>query len=103
MEVVSTSKLVSSENEKTTTACNFQTMTMNSFVIPHDLMRGQIGGYVCIAICKHEAIRSFMMAKLKKRPKKHIHKTAISKPTSDKLKEKNCFTLKMHCFCNTFV
>ena len=73
MEVVSTSKLISSENEKTTTACNFQTMTMNSFVIPPDLMRGQIGGYVCIAICKHEAIRSFMMAKLKKRPKKHIY------------------------------
>ena len=28
MEVVSTSDLVSKENEKTTTACNFQTMAM---------------------------------------------------------------------------
>ena len=34
-----------SENEKTTTACNFQTMAMNSLVIPHVLMRDQIGGY----------------------------------------------------------
>ena len=45
MEVVSTSNLVSSENEKTTTACNFQTMAMNSFVMAHDLMRGQIRSY----------------------------------------------------------
>ena len=42
MEVVSTSNLVSSENKKTTTVCNFQTMVMISFVIPHDLMRDQI-------------------------------------------------------------
>ena len=47
-------------------------MTMNSFVIPHDLMRRQIG-YVCIVICKHEAIRSFMMAELCRKPKKHIY------------------------------
>ena len=45
MEVVSTLILVSSEAEKTTTACNFQTMPINSFVMPHDLMRGQIGSY----------------------------------------------------------
>ena len=45
MEVVSTSKLVSSEAEKTTTACNFQSMPINSFVMPHNLMRGQIGSY----------------------------------------------------------
>ena len=32
MEVVLTSNLVSSENEKKTTAYNFQTMAMNSFV-----------------------------------------------------------------------
>ena len=32
MEVVSTSYVVSSENEKTI-ACNFQTMAMNTFVI----------------------------------------------------------------------
>ena len=45
MDVVSTSNLVSSENEKKTTACNFQTMAMNSFVISHDLMRRQMGTY----------------------------------------------------------
>ena len=45
MEVVSASNLVSSEAEKTTIACNFQTMPINSFVVPHDLMRGQIGSY----------------------------------------------------------
>ena len=33
MEVVSTSNLGSLETEKATTACNFQTMVMNSFVI----------------------------------------------------------------------
>ena len=36
MEVVSTSNLVSLENKKKTTACNFQTMAMNSLVIPHE-------------------------------------------------------------------
>ena len=45
METVSTLNLVSSETEKTTTACNFQTMAMNSFAIPHELMRDQIGNY----------------------------------------------------------
>ena len=45
MDVVSTSNLVSSENKKKTTACNFQTMAMNSFVISHDLMTGQMGTY----------------------------------------------------------
>ena len=48
MGVVSTSNLVSSENEKKKkrkTACDFQTMAINSFVIPHDLMRGQMGTY----------------------------------------------------------
>ena len=48
MEVVSTSNLVSSENEKTTTACNFQTMARNSFVILHELMGGQTGTYACM-------------------------------------------------------
>ena len=33
MEVVSTSNLVSSETEKTTAACNFQTMAMKTFVM----------------------------------------------------------------------
>ena len=41
MEVVSTSNLVSSENKKTTTACNFQIMAIKSYVIPHNLMRCQ--------------------------------------------------------------
>ena len=50
MEVVSTSNLVSSENGKITTACNFQTMAMNSSFIPHDLMRGQIGRYAYMQI-----------------------------------------------------
>ena len=41
VEVVSTSNLVSSENEKATTACNFQTMAMNSFAIAYDFIRDQ--------------------------------------------------------------
>ena len=45
MEVVPISNLVALETEKTTTVCNFQTMVMNSFVMPHYLMRGQIGSY----------------------------------------------------------
>ena len=53
MEVLSTSNLASSENEKITTACNFQTMAMNSAVMPHDLIKGQIG---TLHICKYEAI-----------------------------------------------
>ena len=44
MEVVSTSNLVSLEAAKTI-ACNFQTIPINSFVMPHDLMRGQMGSY----------------------------------------------------------
>ena len=43
MEVVSNSNLVFSETEKTTTACNFQ--NVNSFVMSHDLMKGQIKSY----------------------------------------------------------
>ena len=50
MEVVSTSNLAFSENEKKTTASNFQTMAMKSSVIPHDLMRNQIGKYAYIQI-----------------------------------------------------
>ena len=46
MEIVSTSNLVSSEAEKITTACNFQTMPINSFFVTHDLMRGQIDANV---------------------------------------------------------
>ena len=51
MEVVSTSNLVSSENGNITTACNFQkTVVMNSSVMPHDLMRNQIGSYAYMQI-----------------------------------------------------
>ena len=46
IEVVSTSNLVSSENEKATTVCNFQTRLCTFFVMPHDLMRGQIESFV---------------------------------------------------------
>ena len=48
MEVVSTSNLVSSEAEKTTTICNFENMNITSFIMPHDLMRGQIENYGCM-------------------------------------------------------
>ena len=50
MEVVSTSNLVSSDAEKTTTTCNFQTMNIDYFFMSHDLMRGQIGSYGYIKI-----------------------------------------------------
>ena len=50
MELVSTLNLISLENEKKKKkkkkkkiACNIQTMTMNSFIMPHGLMRGQMG------------------------------------------------------------
>ena len=49
MEVVSTSNLVSSQNEETT-ASNFQTMAMKSSAMQHDLMTGQIGSYAYIKI-----------------------------------------------------
>ena len=45
MEIVSTSNLLSSEAKKATIVFNFQNMPINSFVMPHDLMRGQIGSY----------------------------------------------------------
>ena len=48
-------------------------------------------------LCKYEAICSFMMAELWKTPQEtNIQKTA--KSTSNMLKGKNCFTLKMHRF-----
>ena len=44
------------------TACNFQTMGMNFFVMQYDLIRDQIGS------------PAYMQTKnLKKRPKKHIY------------------------------
>ena len=57
MEEVSTSNLISSKIEKKT-ACNFQ--TMNSFVISHDLIRGQIESDEK----KSLLISSFVMAEL---------------------------------------
>ena len=61
MEVVSTSNIVSLENKKTTTVCNFQTMAMNSFFVSHDLMRDQIGSH------------AYMQAKIMKNTlRKHI-------------------------------
>ena len=45
MEIASTSNLISSEAKKTTIVFNFQNMTINSFVMPHDLMKGPIGSY----------------------------------------------------------
>ena len=50
MEVVSTSILVSPENEKITRPCNFQTMAMSSSVMPDNLMRRQIGNYAYMQI-----------------------------------------------------
>ena len=50
MVVVSISNLNFSETEKTTMACNFQAMAMNSFVKPRDVMRGQIGSYAYMQI-----------------------------------------------------
>ena len=50
MEVVLTSNLVSLETEETTTVCNFQTMAINSIVMPHYMMRGHIGSYVYMQI-----------------------------------------------------
>ena len=53
MEVVSTLNLVSSETEKITTACNFQTMDINCFVMSHEykyLTKGQIGSFAYMQI-----------------------------------------------------
>ena len=58
MEVVSTSKLVSSETQKITTAGNFQ--NVNSFVMSHDLMSSQIGSHANERLLIH----SFTMAEL---------------------------------------
>ena len=64
MEKVSTSSLISWKTEETTTACNFQTMVMNSFVMSHDFMRDQIESYAN----KRLLICSVMMAELRKAP-----------------------------------
>ena len=58
MEVASASNFVSSETEKTTTVCNLQ--TMNSFVMSHNLMRGQFGSHAN----ERSLICSFMMVEV---------------------------------------
>ena len=45
MAVVSASNFIYSEAEKATTPYNFQTIDISSFVMPHDLMKGQIRSY----------------------------------------------------------
>ena len=50
MEALSTSILVFSETEKTTSVCNFQTMTINSLVMPRDMMRDQMRSYAYMQI-----------------------------------------------------
>ena len=71
MELVSISNLVSSETEKPATACNFQIMAMNSFVMTHDLMRGQIGSYVYMQIKSYSLFHHD--GTVKKRHKKYIY------------------------------
>ena len=64
MEVVSTSNLVSSENEKITTAYNFQ----------HDYaMRGQIGSYTYLQTWSYSWNLFHDSRNVKRHPKKHIH------------------------------
>ena len=58
MEVASASNFLSLETEKTTTVCNYQ--TMNSFVMSHNLMRGQFGSYAN----EKSLICSFMMVEM---------------------------------------
>ena len=60
MEVVSTSNLVSSKN-KTKQQKKQHTVAMISFVIPHDLMTGQMETY---AYMQTSSQCSFMMAEL---------------------------------------
>ena len=99
MEVVLTSNLVSLET-KTKPACNFQAMATNAFVmnmiwweVKQEPM--QTRDYLLVNSrwqdCGNEPYET------------HIHKTAKSKPTSNKLKEKVCFTLKMHYFSHYLI
>ena len=69
MNLVSTSNLVSLENEKPTTTCNFQTIAMSTIVMLHDSMTGQIGSYVNEKLL----ILSFMMAELLKSPLRNTY------------------------------
>ena len=66
MEIVSTSNLFSLETEKAATACNLQ--NMNSFVMSHNFIKGQIGSHANERLF----IRGFTMTELEKRRKKHM-------------------------------
>ena len=90
MEVVSTSNLVSSETEKTTTACNF----LYDYV-----MRGPIGSHAYMQIWSYSWKLFHNSRNVKKAPQEsHIHKTAKWKSTSNKLKEEICFILILFLF-----
>ena len=58
------------KTKKKTTTCNFQTMAMNSFVIPHDLMRVQIGTQAYMQTSSYS--QSHDGRTVKQCPKKHI-------------------------------
>ena len=74
-------------NKKKATACNFQTMPMNCFVMSYDLMRGQIESYKYM-------IRSYLQfhdgRAVKKAPKKHIY-TKQQNQKRQKVKRKDLF------------
>ena len=72
MEVVSTSNLVSSDAKKATITCNFQTMNINPFVMPHDLRRDQIGKYGYMQILSYSSFHDGRT--VKECPKKHKYK-----------------------------
>ena len=108
MEVVSTSNLVSSETKKTTTACNFQTIAMNSFVVPHDLMRGQIGWKrdrgLDMHICKYEGFVVSWWQNCEKHPKKYIYrKQQNQNPPAISWKKKFGLLWKYIIFCNNLI
>ena len=72
---------------------------MNSFVIPHVLMRGQIGTYAYMQTSTYSQFHDGRT--VKQCPNKH---TQISKiKTDEKKQEKNCFILKMHYVCNNLL
>ena len=96
MEVVSTSNLVSSENEKITTNLCHEFFCYATWFDERQNMK----------LCIYVNMKLFLVSwwqNCKRHDKKHIHKTAKSKSTSNKLKEKNCFTLKIHYFYNNLI
>ena len=63
MEVISTSKILSSETENIITAYNLETMAMNYFVMH---MIWWDAKYKAMHVCKYEVIHSFMMEEMRK-------------------------------------